>query len=101
MAEPIFIKPGMNIIAPEPISTTSFINPSHQSACLYVYPSLLGNGSVKCIPSFGAGQRLGKHFPAATNTHYNGIVGRVIFYAIRVLSKETLGLCVYPPIIAR
>jgi hypothetical protein len=38
----------MYIIAPEPISTAYFINPFHQSVCLYVYPalSLLGNGST-------------------------------------------------------
>jgi hypothetical protein len=55
--------------------------------------SLQGNGSVNCIPPFGARQRLGQHVPAATNTRYNiRIVGRVIFYAVRVLSKESLGL---------
>jgi hypothetical protein len=32
------------------------ITPSHQSVCLYVYPSIV------------ATQRLGKHVPAATNT---------------------------------
>jgi hypothetical protein len=35
-------------MAPEPISTAYFINPSHHSVCLYVYIrlSLLGNGSI-------------------------------------------------------
>jgi hypothetical protein len=35
-------------MAPEPLSTAYFINPSHQSLCLYAYPhlSLLGNSSV-------------------------------------------------------
>jgi hypothetical protein len=28
-------------MAPEPISTVYFINPSHQSVCLYVYPLLV------------------------------------------------------------
>jgi hypothetical protein len=28
----------MYIMAPEPISTAHFLNPSHQSVCLYVYP---------------------------------------------------------------
>jgi hypothetical protein len=32
-----FMKSGMNIMAPEPILTVYLINPSHQSACLYVY----------------------------------------------------------------
>jgi hypothetical protein len=46
------MKLGMDIMAPEPISTAYFINPSHQSVCLYVYPplSLLGNGSVDAFP---------------------------------------------------
>jgi hypothetical protein len=36
------------VMAPEPISTAYFINPSHQFVCLHVYPpSLLDNGSVK------------------------------------------------------
>jgi hypothetical protein len=43
MTEPVFMKLGMYIMAPEPI----FKNPSRQ----YVYPlSLLGNGSVKTLP---------------------------------------------------
>jgi hypothetical protein len=61
MPEPIFMKLGMHIMANEPISTAYFINPSHHSVCLYVYPSyrckasarlsvylhsVLGNGSV-------------------------------------------------------
>jgi hypothetical protein len=40
MLEPIFMKLGMYITAPEPISTAYFINPSHHSVCLYVYPSV-------------------------------------------------------------
>jgi hypothetical protein len=38
MPEPVFIKLGMYIMAPEPISTAYFLNSSHQSVCLYVYP---------------------------------------------------------------
>jgi hypothetical protein len=57
MPEPIFMKLGMFIMAPEPISTAYFINPSHQSVCLYVYPVIV------------ARQRLGKKVTAATNTH--------------------------------
>jgi hypothetical protein len=44
-------------MAPEPISTVYFINPSHQSVRLYVYPANV------------ARQRLGKNITAATNTH--------------------------------
>jgi hypothetical protein len=41
MSEPILMKLGMYIRAPERISTAHFVNPSHQSVCLYVYPLLL------------------------------------------------------------
>jgi hypothetical protein len=79
--------------------------------------SLLGKGSVKCIPPFNARQRLGKQVPTAVNTHNNKriaerlclciplslpgknsvktlprqrkIVGGVVFYAVRVVSKES------------
>jgi hypothetical protein len=42
----------MFIMAVEPISMAYFINLSHQSLCLCVYPplSLLGNGSVNMLP---------------------------------------------------
>jgi hypothetical protein len=74
-------------------------------------------GSVKCMPHFVARQPLGKHVPTAKNTRNNGrivgreclciplsllsnhsvktlprqrsIVGGVVFYAVRVVSKET------------
>jgi hypothetical protein len=60
-------------LAPQPIS-----NASHQSVCLHVYV---------------AGQRLGKIVNAATNRHNNKIiVGRVAFYAVRVVSKESTRL---------
>jgi hypothetical protein len=41
MAELVFIKLGMYIVAPEPISTAYLINHSHQSVCLYVYPPIV------------------------------------------------------------
>jgi hypothetical protein len=62
------MKLGMYIMAPEPISAAYFINPFHQSVCLYVCMfiprivarqrigkivfllSLLGNGWVKTLP---------------------------------------------------
>jgi hypothetical protein len=44
---PIIMKIGM---APQPISTEYFINPSHQSMCLCFPLSLLGNGSVNMFP---------------------------------------------------
>jgi hypothetical protein len=57
MPEPIFMKLGMDIVAPKPISTAYFIILSHQSVCLYVYALIV------------AGQRLGKNVTAASNTH--------------------------------
>jgi hypothetical protein len=48
---------GIYIMTPEPISTAYFINPSHQSVCLYVYPPTV------------ARQRLVKNVTAVTNTH--------------------------------
>jgi hypothetical protein len=66
-------------MTPEPISTAYFINPSHQSVCLYVHPlSLLGNGSVKNVT-------------AATNTYatIEELLDSIVFYAVRVISKES------------
>jgi hypothetical protein len=85
----------MYIMETEPISTAYFINPSHQSVCLCVYPSIAARQQlVKCIPPSGAKQRLGKHVPTVTNTRNNrGAVGGVTFYAVRVLSKESLWVC--------
>jgi hypothetical protein len=57
MPESVFMKLGMYIMAPEPISMAYFINPSHQSVCLYVYPPII------------ARERLGKNVTAAMNTH--------------------------------
>jgi hypothetical protein len=37
MPEPICRKLGMYIVAPEPISTTFFINPSHRSVSVFIY----------------------------------------------------------------
>jgi hypothetical protein len=48
MPEPNFIKLNIYVMTPDPILAAYFINPTHQSACLYVYPkSLLDNGSVR------------------------------------------------------
>jgi hypothetical protein len=54
MPEPIVMKLGMYIIALEFISTADFINPTHQSVCLYVYLRIT------------ARQRLCKDIPATT-----------------------------------
>jgi hypothetical protein len=52
MPEPVFMKLSMYIMAAEPILTAYFIDPFHQSVCLYVYPRLLllGSGSVDTFP---------------------------------------------------
>jgi hypothetical protein len=79
MDEPVIKKFGTYVMAPESISTVYFINPSHQSVCLYVYSmSLLGNGSVKASLRQRI-QRLEELF-------------HVIFYAVRVASKESTRL---------
>jgi hypothetical protein len=54
--KPNFMKLGMYIMAPEPISTAYFINPTYQFVCLYVYPllavrQLLGNLFTEPLPS--------------------------------------------------
>jgi hypothetical protein len=89
----------MYIMATEPISTAYFINLPSVYMCVCVsLLSLLGNGSIKCIPPNVARQRLGNHVTAATNTCNNRqIVGRIIFYAVRVISKESLCVCLCIP----
>jgi hypothetical protein len=57
MPETIFMKLGMYVVAPEPISTVYFINTSHQSVCLRVYTLIV------------ATQRICKNVTAATNTY--------------------------------
>jgi hypothetical protein len=95
------MKVGMHIMAPEPISMALL----HKYLTLVCVPvclpqlSLLGKGSVKCIPALVDRQWLGTQVPAATNTRNNGrIVGRVIFYAVRALSKKSLWVCLCIPL---
>jgi hypothetical protein len=131
--EPIFMKLGMYIMAPEPISTAYYINPSHQSVCLYVYPSyhckatarlsvslhsVLGNGSVTTFQQQRTHATIDKFLNALfsirsvsyqrrvcgslwsplslldnnsvkTFPRERRIVGGVVFYAARVVSKES------------
>jgi hypothetical protein len=99
MAEQIFMKLGMYIMATEPISTAYFINASRQSVSVCIsLLSLQGNGSFKSSPPFGARQRLGKQVPSATNIRNNRIVGPVLFYAVRVLSKESVWVSLCLPL---
>jgi hypothetical protein len=87
MPEPISIKLGMYIMAPEPISTAYLINP-HQSVCLYVYV---------------ARQQLGKIVTDAMNTHtaIEDCLTRRFLYGPCHIKGESVGLSVYPPIVAR
>jgi hypothetical protein len=72
MPEPIFMKLGMYIVAPEPITTAYSINPSHQSVCLYVYPlPVLGNGSVDMFPQ---GEKTFLYFVAGAKPTSNTMV---------------------------
>jgi hypothetical protein len=69
MAEPIFMKFGMYIMAPEPILTAYFINLSHQSACLYMYPLIVARQWLGKNPPDVGRQWLDKNVTAAHNTH--------------------------------
>jgi hypothetical protein len=77
MAEPVSMKLDMYIMAPKPISTVYFINPSHQSVCLYVYRLLLLGTSVKwyCSNEYTSNKRK--------------IVGSVFLYVVRAISEES------------
>jgi hypothetical protein len=77
MREPFFMKLGMYIMAPELISMTDLINPSHQDC----------DGQSPIV----ARQRLSEHISAATNTCNRKILGHVIFYAVRVVSQKNIG----------
>jgi hypothetical protein len=79
MPESIFIKLGMHIMAPEPITMAYFINLSDQFVGLYEYPSTV------------ARQRLGKNVSAAINTHekIEELSETFVFYAVRVLTNES------------
>jgi hypothetical protein len=79
------------VMAPEPISKAYFINPSHQSVCLYVHPPLVCRQQLCRNPPIGARQRLGNYVIAATNTHATTeklFVGRLVCYAVRVISRK-------------
>jgi hypothetical protein len=54
-------------MAPEPIATAYFINPSHQS--VYLYPPVVPRQRLGKNPVTVARQRLGRNVTAATNTH--------------------------------
>jgi hypothetical protein len=73
------MKLGMYVMTPEPISTAYLRNPSHQSVCRYVYPSIVAKATARY-----------KFYRGDEYTHNNRRnVGRVFFYAVRVESKES------------
>jgi hypothetical protein len=77
MAERVFMKLGIYIMAPELILTVCFINPSHQSVCLYVCPPII------------ARQKLGKNVTTASDTcSSRRIVGHIIFCAVHIISRK-------------
>jgi hypothetical protein len=85
MPEPIFMKLGTYITEPEPVSPAQSKYPSHQS----VYPPIFARQRLGNNPPIVARQRLGKNVTAATNTRNNRrIVGRVVFYVARVVSRK-------------
>jgi hypothetical protein len=68
------MKLGIYILAPEPISTAYFINLYHQSVCLHVYSAIVARQ---------------KRYRGNEYTRNNKrIVGRVVSYAVSVVSKE-------------
>jgi hypothetical protein len=82
MPELILMNTGMHVMAPEPISTPYFINPSHQCVCVFM-----------CIPLIVARQRLDKRVPAE-RTH--GTVGELLNASCSMLAvscRESIGLC--------
>jgi hypothetical protein len=125
MPESIFMKLGMYIYHGTWAHLNGVLHKSLPSVCASIcisLLSLLGNGSVKCIPHFIARQWLGKHITAATNTRIcwtlvsvglciplsllcnnsvktfprqRRIVGGVVFYAVRVVSKESRQLVLH------
>jgi hypothetical protein len=77
MAESVFMKLGMHVMAPEPISKTYFVSPSRLSMYLWCIPlSLLGSDSAK--------RYRGNEY----TLNNRRIVGRVIFYAVRIVSRK-------------
>jgi hypothetical protein len=57
----------MYIMETEPTSTACFINPSHQSLCLYVYPVIIARHLLgKCLSPL----LLGKNVPVAMRNYW-------------------------------
>jgi hypothetical protein len=103
--------PSCLCICVSPLSTFEYLNQSLRNlVCIswQLSPSQLLTSKIPpitlcvymCSPPIIARQRLCKHVPATTNTRSNRkIVGRIIFYAIRVLSTESLWVCLCIPLL--
>jgi hypothetical protein len=75
---------SLYIMAPEPISTVYFINPSHQSTCMFHVTR----------------QRLGKNVTAATNTHAMELLDASFSMRSATYERRVRG-SVYPFTVAR
>jgi hypothetical protein len=76
--EPVFKKLGMLIMVPEPISAADFTSPFHPSVCLYVFP-------YRCLATARYKRYCGNEYTC----NNRNIVGRLVFSADRVVSKES------------
>jgi hypothetical protein len=84
------MKLGMYIMAPEPISTTYFINPYHQCVRLYVYPPIV------------ARQRLVKNVTTATNENATLEELFVASFSMRsVLYQKKVGDRLFPELLVK
>jgi hypothetical protein len=88
MPEPIIIKLGMYIMAPETISTTQLkiIPPNSLCVCMYIPLSMLSYGSLKRLPL------------QQYTCNNRRIAARVISCAVRVVSKK-LGYQFFPELL--
>jgi hypothetical protein len=84
------MKLGMYNMAPEPISAAYFIDPFHQSVYMCISILLLDNGSVKSLPR--------KRIQMQQEQNCSK---RRFLCGTCSIKGESVGLSVYPPIVAR
>jgi hypothetical protein len=102
MPEPIFMILGTHVMETEPISKVYFINPSHRSVCLYEYvpPSYGCKTTARLILSLHS--VLDNTFPRpGIHATIEEMLDASFFFAGRLIKGESVGLSVYPPIVAR
>jgi hypothetical protein len=89
MAEPIFMKVGVYIMAPDSISTVHFIKPIHQSVCLCVYLPVV------------ARHWQSKNITLTTNTHATTEEMLGTLFSVQSMSYQRgiCVLCVYAPVL--